>query len=234
MKGKLFIGFLFFVLCHISIAQDKGEVQFLVEVDNGYFEIVIDDTLYLKKYKTQLPVGKHKAKVWSPGYVTSVVSFEIEKDQVTRKHVKMAISNERIQYESDYKDYRMKFHKSLTIPASFTLATSLTSTYLIMKAYDKKKKILSDINSYHLAATYKDVVFYKDRIHSYNEKYNRQRIAFYTTLGISGALLGTTIYTYLRFKKNNREPQLNSESPFKDRFSLQIAPTGFSLKFIWG
>lgn len=223
--------FLFLLIGFSSFSQETGQVQFQVDVDNGYFEIVINDTMYLKLYKADLPPGHHKAKVWSPGYITTEVEFDIKSGEVTKKYVQMAISNDRQKFEADYKDYRMKFHKSLTVPGTATLALALTSGGFMMAGYNTRKNLVSNIESYHLSPTYSEVVTYKQNINDLNKKYNRQRVFFYSTLGLSAVALGTTIYTYSRFKKNNTEPQLNAPSPFKDKFSLNVGPLGCQI--IW-
>ncbi|MBD3638222.1 MAG: hypothetical protein HUJ25_12790 [Crocinitomicaceae bacterium] len=211
-----------------------GDVHFLVDVDNGYFEIVIDDTMYLKLYKCQLPPGHHTAKIWSPGYVTNLVEFDVYKDSLTRKYVKMVISNERQQFESDYKEYRMKFHKSLTVPLSLTLASALTSGAFMINSYTTRKKVFQDIDLYFSAPSYQEAVLHKANMEEHNAKYNRQRIIFYSTLGLTAAALGTTIYTYRQFKKNNSEPEFYAPSPFKDKFSWYATPLSCGIKWRFG
>lgn len=232
MKIVTLISLLFcLTLVQRTNAQDTGSVRFLVDVDNGYFEIVIDDTMYLKLYKANLPVGHHTARVWSPGYIITEVEFDIKKDEVNEKYVKMAISNERQDYEFAYKEYRSKFHKSLTLPLSITLGLGLTTGYFMMKSYDTRQLIYDDITLYHQAPTYSEVLFYKNRLENNNIKYNRLRGAFYTSLVATSLMVGTTIYTYRKFKQNNTEPTYNKESPFKEKFSLQLSPFGGRLIF---
>lgn len=229
MRRQLLVIFLFITLG--GSAQDQGNAQFLVDVDNGYFEIMVDDTMYLKIYKCTLPVGPHHAKIWSPGYITTEVDFVVKKDETTKTYVQMAISNDRQEFEREYKEYRMKFHKSLTLPLSITLATTLISGTFMLKAYDTKKKIYENIDLYFKAPTYLEANSLSQSISENNRIYNRQRILFYSTIGLSAAALGTTIYTYTMFKRNNTEPKLNAISPFKDKFSLNLNPFGGTI--IW-
>ncbi|MFT4603227.1 MAG: hypothetical protein ACI857_003415, partial [Arenicella sp.] len=230
-KPKSFFVTLVLVLTALTSKAQVGEgvVKFLVDVDNGYFEILINDTLYLKNYKTNLPAGTHTAKVWSPGYITTEVSFDVKPGETTEQYVKMAISNERQDFEKKYAAYRMKFHKSLTIPASVTLFSALTTTTFMVLAYDKRKSILKDVDSYHASPTYKEVEFYKERIEIDYKKYNNYRASYYVAGALTTLSLVTTIFTYTKFKRTNTEPVLNAESPFKDRFSLQITPVSFGL-----
>ena len=214
-----------------SSAQETGTIKFLVDVDNGYFEIVIDDTTYLKNYKTDLAAGPHTAKIWSPGYITTEVAFTVTAGETSEKYVKMAISNERQTYEADYKSYRMQFHKALTIPLSVTLAAGLTSSAYMLLAYDTRKQVLTDIDSYHAAPSYSETVFYKNSIQTGNKRYGNLRAGFYTSLTLTALSVGTTIFTYNRFKKKFKEPKLNSESPFKDRFTMRVSPFGARLIF---
>lgn len=229
VRSIILICFISFIsLFNSGFGQDSktGEARFLVEVDNGYFEILVNDTMLLKIYKCNLPVGKHSAKIWSPGYIQNVVDFQVFEDSITQVHVNMAVSNERKQFEADYKDYRMKFHKSFTVPGSISLGFALATGTMMIRGYGLKQTILDHVDSYHLSGSYSDAVFYRDEIERNNVKYNRTRIWYYSLLGLTAASIGTTIYTFKKFKKNNPEPKLNSESPFKDKFSLQITPFG--------
>lgn len=206
-------------------------MKFFVEVDNGYFEILINDNFYLKNFQTKLPPGKHSAKIWSPGYITNEVTFEVTENQVTEVHVPMAHSNERIEFENEYKVYRMNFHKSLTLPGTVTLAGVLTTGTFMTLAFDRKRKLLDLVDSYHAAPTYSEVLDYKSQINSNNQKFNRYRIGYYVAGGISVGALITTIYTYSRFKKNSTEPVLKATSPFADRFSFNPFMNGCTLKW---
>lgn len=220
------------LLCGLSLGsytQDKGQVKFLVEVDNGYFEILINDTLYLKKYKDSLPEGYYNAKIWSPGYVTTAASFTIMAGQETEVHVPMAKSNERLDFERDYSEYRKTFHKHLTVPVSSAIGTSLITGYFVLRSYDLKKNILADTDLYTNTASTVQIDELKDRIFANNKKYNRNRWGYYVSGSVTAILITGTILTYRYFMRNYTEPKLNSESPFKDRFSFESTPNGFKL-----
>lgn len=229
---NVFSFFVLILLFQYSFAQsEKGQVNFLVEVDNGYFEILVDDSIFLKIYKTDLEPGKHSAKIWSPGYITAEVDFEVRANEKNNVNVPMVVSNERQNFEREYKEYRMQFHKHLTVPLTVTLAASLTTTTFMIYSYINKNKVQENIELYHYSPNYNDVQKYKGLAETHNLKYNRLRAGFYTSLTITGLSLATTIYTYRRFKKNYTEPKLNSTSPFKDRFSFMPSPFGFHLTY---
>lgn len=219
-------------LSNLSHAQEKGIVRFIVEVDNGYFEIEINDTLLLKRYKDTLPAGKYEAKVWSPGYVMTRVDFEVVPGKTVEKHVELAKTNEFIQYELDYKKYRNQFHKQLTLPVTLTLASAISSGVFMVNAYGSKKQIFENIDAYNNSAYPLEVDEFKTNTLNYNVKYNRQRTIFYVNSGITLALLGGTIWSYINFKRNHVEPTYSKDSPFKDKYSLNITPLGcsFSIK----
>ena len=173
---RIILSFVLLMSCY-SFSQDKGVIKFLVDVDNGYFEIVINDTIFLKRYKDTLPVGNYTAKIWSPGYVINETDFVIEKDKTTETYVPMAKSNGRIQYESDYIDYRMQFHKSLTIPVTATLITSLATGWFMMRSFDLKKDVGADVELYSKSSVTSEIAEIKLRIDENNRKYNRNRIS---------------------------------------------------------
>lgn len=215
-----------------AFSQDTGIIKFFVEVDNGYFEIEVNDTMLLKRYKDTLPVGTYSAKVWSPGYVTTPIEFTVYKDKVTEKHVEMAKNNNYIQYEQDYKVYRNQFHKQFTVPLSVTIATALTTGVFMVNAYDTKKKITNDIDLYHKSPSTLEIDDLKLRIADNNRRYNRQRTAYFIGGGFTLAFIGGTIWSYMNFNKNYTEPTFIKDSPFKDKYSFNITPYGcsFTLK----
>lgn len=217
-----------------GLNDSLGFVRFLVDQDNGYFEIVIDDTMYIKKYKCALPAGHHKAKIWSPGYIINVVEFDIIAGKTINQYVPMAVSNGRQEFEREYKDYRMAFHRSFTVPLSITLGLALTSVSYMTTAYISKNRVYDGIDLYFSAPTYFEAIELRNSIHENNRKYNLRRVCFYTSLGLTVASLTTTIFTFRKFNKNYTEPELNDPSPFKDKFSLGLSPFGCSIQWRFG
>lgn len=215
--------------CSSVFSQGKGVVRFLVDVDNGYFEIEINDTMLLKRYKDTLPAGTYNAKVWSPGYVTNNITFTVVEGKTVEKYVEMAKTNDYLDYELNYKDYRNQFHKQFTAPLSLSLASTLVTGVFMVRAYTFKNKIQTDIDSYHLSSTTTEIDAIKLRIADNNKRYNRQRTLYYIGSGVSVLCIGGTIWSYLNFKKNYTEPVYFKESPFKDKYSFNITPYGCSL-----
>jgi hypothetical protein len=227
--AKLFILLtLAFSLGKSVLAQDQGIVKFLVDVDNGYFEIELNDTFLLKRYKDTLSVGEYDAKIWSPGYVVTPISFIIEKDKTTELYVQMAKNNDFIQYEEDYRLYRNQFHKNYTAPISLTLISAITTGAFMVRSYSLKKSITNDIDLYYKTPLTSEIDLIKTRIEATNKKYNFNRSAFYINGGLSLVLLGGSIWSILHFNQNYKEPVYSKDSPFKDKYSLQITPFGCS------
>ncbi len=208
--------------------QDQGVVKFLVDVDNGYFEIEINDTMLLKRYKDTLPVGAYEAKIWSPGYVVTPVSFVIEKGKTTELYVEMAKNNDFIAYEENYQVYRNQFHKNYTAPLTLTLLSALTTGGFMVRSYALKKSITNDIGLYYLTPLTSEIDQINMRIAANNKKYNFNRTAFYVNGGLTLAFLGGTIWSIRHFNQNYTEPVFFKESPFKEKYSFQINPFGCS------
>lgn len=214
------------------IAENEGVVKFLVDVDNGYFEVLANDTLLIRRYEDTLVEGSYKAKVWSPGYVTVPIDFDIKRGEVSEVYVNMAYNNAKQDFEREYKAYRNRFHKNLSLPGCITLGTALASGTFMLTAYDLRKKLTEDVALYSQAVQASEVDLIKDRIAKRNKNYNALRTSFYITGGLTIGMLATTIYTYTRFKKNNTEPTFTDKSPWHDKFSLTLTPygAGFALK----
>ena len=224
----------FFVLSSYSFAQEKGQVRFLVNVDNGYFEVVINDTLYLKKFKDSLPAGNYKAEIWSPGYVTENTEFTIESGKTTDVELTPVHNNNFTQYEYDYKEYRNKFHKSLTVPLSVTIASALYSGTVMLRMYNFRKATSEELTLYDLSSSSSEVVQIKERINMLNDKFTYNRSLFYTGSVLTTLFAGYTIVSYLRFKRRYKEPTYNQDSPFKDRFTFIPHLTGFTMQLKFG
>jgi hypothetical protein len=206
-----------------DLKENEGIVKFLVDVDNGYFEVLVNDTLWLRQWKDTLPEGFYEAKVWSPGYVTAPIEFTINRGETTEKFVNMVFTNDRQKFEKDYKSYRMKFHKNYTVPASISLAGSLFTGYTLIRAYDLRKKGDLEILKYQDTPIASEVTQIKLNVAEINRKYNLNRTLFYISSGMSAACWVATIYMY---KQNNAEPTFNPSSPWKDKFSFHVTPFG--------
>ncbi len=209
-------------------AQGKGIVKFFVEVDNGYFEIELNDTMLLKRYKDTLPAGHYEAKVWSPGYIVAPISFDVVDGMTTEKHVKMAKNNDFVRYEEEYKAYRAQFHKHLTLPVSLSLGTAITSGIFMANAYEQRQAILSDVDLYGKIANPDEVEAVKAQVLQNNKQYNRYRTGFFIGTGLTVGIVGATIWSYRKFKREYTEPTFNKESPFEDKYSFNVTPYGCS------
>lgn len=202
--------------------------------ENGYFEILVDDTLLIKRYKDSLEVGYHKAQIWSYGYDAKEVEFTVKADTITEVYVKLDRSIAYRAYEESYSTYRLKFHKAVTIPISISLAFSLTSGAFALNAYDLHKKVLIDINNYSQTTVPDEIAMFKLRVEENNRKYNINRTGFYITGGLALAGIGTSIYTAIKFKRSNTEPTYSKVSPFDNKVSIQFTGNGFALQFKLG
>ena len=214
------------LVVQIGFAQKTGTVKFFVDVDNGYFEIEINDTMLLKRYKDTLPAGTYSAKVWSPGYIVTPISFDVVAGKTTEKHIVMAKNADFIRYELDYKKYNREFHKHFTVPLTLTLVSAISSGLLMVNTYSLKKTLTTDIAAYYKSPYPLEIDGLKADIVSNNRKYNINRNAFYVNTGITAFLIGGSIWSYINFKKNYTEPTYNKDSPFKDKYSLNITPFG--------
>jgi len=234
IKLTYILGLMLLFFSFISMAQQKEAVKFLVDNENGYFEILLDDTLLIKRYKDSLTVGEHKAQVWSYGYDIKEIEFTVEPGKTTEVYVKLDRSVAFGAYEASYAEYRVKFHKSVTIPISTSLALSLTSGAFMMNAYNLRKIIVTDIGDYSQTTIPDEIALIKNRVEENNRKYNFSRTGFYITGGLALAGIGTSIYTAIKFRRSNSAPTYSKQSPFSDKMSLQFTGTGFVFQFKLG
>ena len=210
----------------LPLGENEGIVKFFVQVDNGYFEVLLEDSLLIKQFMDTLVEGHYSAKVWSPGYVTVPIEFDVKAGETTNKVVEMAYSNKKQQFEQDYAVYRKSFHKHVTAPAAVTLVSGMTTLAFMIRSYDLRRQLLLDVVEYDYAGTNKDVNVVKSRIELNNKKYNRNRAIFYTGCGLTTLFLAGTIASSIKFKKTYKEPFLDSKSPWHDRFSMGVTPYG--------
>ena len=210
-------------------AQETGVIRFQVDNENGYFEILLNDTLVIKQYRDTLPVGTYEAKAWSPGYEVKDFRFTISANESTDAYVKLDRSTAYQAYSQSYKSYRMKFHKAVTLPVSASLAVGITGTIFMIKAYDLQKEIKLNMDAYYQSSNTLEIENIKASINADNNRYNRMRTGFYVCAGLTGLGVITTVYTGLRFRNNVAEPVYSKQSPFADKMSLQFNPYGCAL-----
>lgn len=208
-------------------SQAKGDVKFLIDNENGYFEILVDDTLLIKRYRDSLTVGNHKAQVWSYGYEVKEIEFMVSADSSTSVYVKLDRSSAYLAYQESYDVYRMKFHKAVTIPVVVTGTMAFTAGVCMLKAYDLKKQITSDIKDYHLTPQSDEIATIKETIESNNRKYTAYRYGYYVTGGLTLAGIAGSIYTGLKFRNNAVEPVYSKNSPFLNKSSFYFSPGMF-------
>ena len=187
--------FAIFLVASNSFAQNKGLVKFQIENDNGYFEVLVNDTLLIKKYQDSLTEGIYSAQVWSYGYDIKEVDFKVIKDSVTTVYLKLDRSTAYQAYNQSYSNYRNKFHKSVTVPVCLSLGLAITSGVFMIRGYDLQKQINIDIASYNQTPDPVEIDLLKVAVQENNRKYNFIRTGFYVTSGLAVLSIATTIYT---------------------------------------
>lgn len=221
---------LFFVVASANaFAQERGLVKFLVDNENGYFEILLNDTLLIKQYKDSILAGRHHAEIWSYGYDVKEVDFTVSADTTTEVYVKLDRSTAYLAYAQSYQNYRQKFHKSVTLPISLTLTMGIAAGTFMLRGYDLKKQIDADIQLYSMLPQPDDIAALKSSIEENNHKYNFYRYGYYVTGGLTLIGIAGSIYSGLKFKTNNVEPTYSKTSPFQTKTSFYIGPGGFQL-----
>jgi len=214
-----------------SAGQNKGVVKFQIENDNGYFEVLVNDTLLIKKYQDSLPAGTYAAKVWSQGYDIKDVDFTIKKDSVTLVYLKLDRSTAYEAYNQSYYNYRAKFHKSVTLPVCVSLGFAITSGVFMIRAYDLRKIINLDIDNYSQTPNPSEIDLLKIAVEENNKKYNFMRTGFYVSSGLAVLSIATTIYSSIKFNHNNQEPTYSKLSPFNNKMTLQFYGNGAAIIF---
>lgn len=217
-----------------SQIEKQGLVKFYIDVDNGYFEVLLNDTLALKKFRDSLPEGHYQAQIWSPTYEQFSTEFDINAGEVTEVNAKLIKSEDYAKFEFDYQEYQWQFRQRVTLPVTLSLLSTLTTGYLMMKSYDTKKLVENDILLYHHSSDPGAIQDVKASIDQNNRKYDRLRTGYYIFGGLSVALIGTSIWSGIYFKNHFTEPVFNEDSPFRDKFSLNPTPYGCRIVYKLG
>jgi hypothetical protein len=220
--------FCLFIFSLNALAQE-GLAVFYVNTDEGYYEVEINDSTVLKQHKTVLPVGTYSANIWAPGYLTETVNFEVSLNDTTTIVLALTRNSDYLLFEQDYKAYRNQFHKQVTFPVSLTLASSISTGYFMLRAFDTQKDIRSEIEGYYNSFTVNEVDLFKQSIRDKTDRYNRLRSAYYVSGSIAALLVAGTIYSSIHFKRNYLEPKYTEESPFLSKLSFVVTPFGANL-----
>jgi len=234
VTNQFIVRVLLFNFCLLSFhaaGQNKGVVKFQIENDNGYFEVLVNDTLLIKKYQDSLPEGNYTAQVWSQGYDVKDADFTIKKDSVTLVYLKLDRSTAYAAYNQSYRNYRIKFHKSVTVPVCVSLGFAITGGVFMIRAFDLQKRINLDIANYSQTPNPTEIDLLKIAVAENNKKYNLMRTGFYVSTGLALLSIATTIYTSIKFKNNIEEPTYSKLSPFNDKMTLQFNGNGAAIIF---
>lgn len=227
-KSVFILIFIFQSFCGSS--QSKGVVRFLIDNENGYFEVMLNDTLLIKNFKAILPAATYKAEIWSYGYDISETSFTVIPDSTIDVYVKLNRSDSYKAYEESYSKYRMSFHKFVTVPVSSSIAFSLLSTGFMLRAYDYKKQIFNGIENYNNAFQSDEIQDIKSTVDDLNNRYDRNRIGYYVTGSLAFASIVGTIISGTYFRNNFEEPVYSKTSPFNQRVGLYFNGSACTLK----
>lgn len=228
MKYLTSILLLFSLTCHAQ----NGIIKFMIEQENGYFEVLINDTLLLKTYKDTLPVGKYRAQIWSKGYEIMDTSFIIKENIETIHFQKLKRTSE---YYSQIKE-RVLRNKKKTIyvrPSIFlSVATATTAIVFGASASNQLKSINLFIEDYKKLKSLAQVQIFKSELLNMQNRFNKTRSIFYTSLTLSGLFTGMAIYGNHLLNKRYPYKELNFKpSPFVDKISFNCGINSFSLTF---
>ena len=86
-----------------------------------------------------------------------------------------------------------------------------------------------DIEAYDITSNSEEIDELKIRVAENNRKYNGLRTGFYITTGCTVLGIATSIYTGIKFKRNNEEPTYSKQSPFLNRVGLGFSAEGCTL-----
>lgn len=233
MKHFLFFA-TFFALSASSSFSQTGIIKFAVDVDNGYFEILINDTLLLKQYKDTLPAGDYSAVVWSPTYVAQEIDFKVTEGMDAMLHVKMVRSDEYLTYAKSqavfYKKKQSLVKRPAIISSMLTIGTATSFIWLMQKDKQRQELLLNYDNMKEVLKLNN----YKDEYETVENHYNLARTFFYVGTGLTLASIITSVFTIRNFNqkfKHNR-PVYSDGSPWQDRFSINVGVKSCSLKFV--
>jgi hypothetical protein len=220
-----------FFLSTISFSQDKGVIRFAVDVDNGYFEILLNDTLLIKQYRDTLPIGHYDGVVWSSGYEAKEISFDVGPGENGMLHVKMKHNQaffDNIQESISY-DKKRHLFKHVPVAVIFLgLATSAVTTHFLRKSRDA---LDLEALKYGSIGSLWAIRQYKANFITQEKGYNRLRTLFYGGIIVSATTFVGAIFTFRYFNKNIHYSNLRENSPWNDKFSLNFGPNNFHLTY---
>lgn len=230
MKKRFFFILLYFLSLSSAISQ-TGIVKFGVEVDNGYFEILINDTLLLKRYKDTLPAGNYTAKVWSPTYETKEIEFNVVEGQSQNLHVKMRKTDAYLEYFSNRLTWdrkkQIQVNNPIIITSLFAVST-ITFQRFIVHFNNKMVDMYSEYGAQKEVFKLKN---YKRNFTALETNYNRFRSYFYGSLALTSVSAVTGFFTIRNFRKKykGKRPYYKDASPWQNRVSFNGGFNNFSL-----
>lgn len=210
-------------------SQKKGIVRFAIEVDNGYFEILLNDTLLVKSYKDTLPVGHYNGVVWSPSYEAKVIEFDVIPGDNSPFYLKLEHNEAHYNNELVSKNYDRKRRLYRHTPVYLSVGGLLTSGVVLPFLRKSSKDLEEQVLLYDYLKAPHLIRNYKADFIPLEKKYNLQRTLFYAGIGVSCASIVTAVFTFRYFNSHFRYSNLKEESPWHDRFSMNFGLNTFNL-----
>ena len=234
MRTRLTSLFLLFWLFYgINSNAQTGQIKFAVEVDNGYFEILLNDTLLLKKYKDTLPVGFYEATVWSPSYLPKDFKFEINEGDNKSLYLKLDRNPDYIDFVRKDVEWDKKRNRLARLPVGLTVTSGIFTIVSHQFLAHQHRKLNENLAEYRAANGVFQLQLYKENFAPIEKNYNRLRTAFYSGVTVTSALAVMTVFTRWHFHKHYKYnvPSYQDHSPWHDRFTWHIGPQSVHLTY---
>ena len=226
MKSILLFGL--FLINSVVFCQEFGTIRFGIEldeqmdIDKRYFEIQLEDTLLINQSIVELPTGLYEGFIWSPGFETQEIQFEIKPNENTDLLMKMERTVEYLAYRQEMPLYLKKGKRFKRAPLIFMVLCAGGTIFATERMTSFQRKLFQGEYDYQYTTSVRNMILLKDEMRLNTIKYNQYRTFFYTGLAATGVALIGSIWSARYFKRKIPKPYYNKESPFQNKLGLEI------------
>jgi len=195
--------------------DNNANVKFYLNREITYFEIKVNDSVYINPWEIHLSKGSYKGEIWSPYFNKREIEFLITNDTILNKQfISLNRTNDYIEFSAELKKYNDFKRKAVVKPTLLAMLVVPVTGVQIIRTNKVYKKLHQLDEIYSTSSSPAKIHSIKQDYEYLEGVYNRR---LFGSVILSCATLASTIYlTYSINKiKKKTEPKLLPQiSPF--------------------
>lgn len=219
-----------------AFAQDLEKVRFGVDLDGEmrldkrYYEIRLNDTVYINASIVYLPEGTYQAEFWAPGYQLKTLTLDVSSDKANDFMVNMEKTEAYLSYIEEMPHYQHEIGKRKWPIRASVLLLAATGV-CVFQTERLQANNIEVLRKYKLVRNAFQANLEKNSVIKASNQFNQMRVGLYTACTLSLASIAFSTWYTIHLNRKNSKPTYNRTSPFSNQLSLNMSIN--QIKFTW-